>query len=317
MRHMLATPTPVPGCLPGTDGCMSASAGEWVYEVKWDGMRVFADVREGRVRLLSRNDRDVTVAFPELASLNEMQDVLLDGEVVALDARGVPSFPVLAERLHVRDRRKAAAASTRVPVSFMVFDVVRRYGVDLTARPLSDRRSTLERLELPAPAQLSPWFPDGTSLLAATLEQGVEGAVAKRLVSTYQSGRRSPDWVKAPHRLTRTVVVGGWRPQTDTTGVVGSLLVGAPGTDGGLRYLGRVGAGIGPAANRLLSPLLTGLGTATPPFVDDVPRADAAGAVWVRPELLVEVQHLGFSSGGRLRQPAYRGVRTDVAADSL
>ncbi|WP_461024021.1 non-homologous end-joining DNA ligase [Thalassiella azotivora] len=314
---MLATPTPVPGALPGTRGGARAGDGEWVYEVKWDGMRVLADVTEAGVRLTSRNDRDVTVSFPELAALAELQDVLLDGEVVALDPAGVPSFPVLAERLHVRDRRRAAAAAKRVPVSFMVFDVLRLYGVDLTSRPLSERRATLERLTLPGVAQLSPWFPDGDVLLAATKEQGLEGVVAKRLSSTYQPGRRSPDWVKSPHRHRRTVVVGGWRPQTDTTTTVGSLLVGAPGSDGGVRYLGRVGAGIGPAAHRLLAPLLRPLAADGSPFVDDVPRVDAAGAVWVRPELLVDVEHLGFSSGGRLRQPAYKGVRTDLDAADL
>jgi bifunctional non-homologous end joining protein LigD len=317
VRPMLATPTPVPGRLPGTDGGPRAASGEWLYEVKWDGMRILADVTDGVVRLVSRNDRDVTVSFPELSGLAALQDALLDGEVVALDAAGVPSFAVLAERLHIRDRRKAAAASRAVPVTFMVFDVLRLYGVDITSRPLTERRATLERLELPAACQLSPIFTDGTALLAATLDQGVEGVVAKRASSTYQPGRRSPDWVKAPHRGSRTVVVGGWRPQTDTTNIVGSLLVGAPDGDGRLHYLGRVGAGIGPAAHRLLKPLLERLRQKVSPFADDVPRLDAAGAVWVRPEVVVEVEHLGLSGQGRLRQPAYRGIRTDIAVVDL
>lgn len=315
MRPMLATPTPDPGCLPGTRGGPPAADGEWVYEVKWDGMRVLADVGERGLRLVSRNARDVTVSFPELAGLTDLQDILLDGEVVALDAAGVPSFAVLAERLHVSDPRKARVAARAVPVTFMVFDVLRRFGVDLTHRSLRDRRSTLEKLELPAAVQLSPWFTDGDALLAATKEQGVEGVVAKRLSSTYEPGRRSRHWVKAPHRRRRTVLVGGWRPQTDTTSVVGALLVGAPDADGGLRYLGRVGAGIGPAAHRLLSPLLKPLAAKGSPFTDAVPKLDASGAVWVRPELAVEVEHLGFAGQGRLRQPAYRGVRADVDAD--
>lgn len=312
MRPMLATPTSVPGQLPGTG---DAADGEWVYEVKWDGMRILADSSERGLRLFSRNERDVTVTFPELAGLAEVPDVLLDGEVVALDAAGVPSFAVLAERLHIRDRRKAAAAASAVPVTYMVFDVLRLYGVDLTRRPLSERRGTLERLELPPCARLSPWFTDGAALLAATLEQGVEGAVAKRLTSTYQPGRRSPDWVKAQHRARRTVLVGGWRPQTDTTTVVGALLVGARDDAGGLRYLGRVGAGIGPAVHRTLSTLLKPLRSQASPFSDGVPKVDAAGALWVEPQLVVEVAHLGFSGGRRLRQPAYLGLRTDAEPD--
>ncbi|HEX5510730.1 MAG TPA: non-homologous end-joining DNA ligase [Actinomycetales bacterium] len=312
---MLATPTPVPGRLPGTTGGPPARRGQWLYEVKWDGMRVLADIDERGLHLISRNERDVTVAFPELAGLTQLQDALLDGEVVALDERGVPSFAVLAERLHVTDRRKAAAASRSVPVTFMVFDVLRLYGVDLTSRPLSERRATLERLDLPTSVQLSPVFTDGDALLAATRDQGVEGVVAKRVDSLYYPGRRSRDWVKAPHRQRRTVVVGGWRPQTDTVNVVGSLLVGAPDRDGGLRYLGRVGAGVGPAANRLLSPLLKPLRQNASPFRDAVPKADATGATWVDPQVLVDVEHLGFAGQGRLRQPAYCGVRTDSDAD--
>ena len=312
MRPMLATPTPVPGRLPGTG---SATGGEWVYEVKWDGMRILADSSERGLRLFSRNERDVTVTFPELAGLADLPDALLDGEVVALDTAGVPSFAVLAERLHIQDRRKAAAAANAVPVTYMAFDVLRLYGVDLTGRPLSERRGTLERLELPPCVSLSPWFTDGSALLAATLEHGVEGAVAKRLTSTYQPGRRSPDWVKAPHRARRTVLVGGWRPQTDTTTVVGALLVGARDEDGGLRYLGRVGSGIGPAVHRTLSTLLKPLRSNASPFSDTVPAVDAAGALWVEPQLVVEVAHLGYSGGRRLRQPAYLGLRTDAEPD--
>lgn len=310
MEPMLATPIPPSGHLP--------TGPDWVFEVKWDGIRVLADASDGELHLWTRNGRDVAAAFPELACLAELSDVLLDGEVVAMDDRGVPSFPVLAERIHVRDRRRAAALARRVPATFVVFDVLRLYGVDLTSRPFTERRATLERITLPhGPIQLSPLYDDGPALLAATREQGLEGVVAKRRTSVYEPGRRSPAWVKAAHRQARTCLVGGWRPQVDTTRTVGALLVGAPAPDGGLRYLGRVGSGIGPSAQRDLAALLEPLRRSTSPFSDAVPRVDASGATWCEPTLAVDVVHLGWTSGGRLRQPAYRGVRIDALPDPV
>lgn len=310
MQPMLATPSPEPGRLP--------TGADWVFEVKWDGIRVLADASDGDLRLLSRTGRPVTAAFPELACLAELPDVLLDGEVVALDDTGRPSFPALQERIHVRDPARARRLARTRPVSYVVFDVLRLYGVDLTGRPLAERRATLERLPLPdGPVQLSPLYEDGPALLAATREQGLEGVVAKRRTSVYEPGRRSPHWVKVPHRSSRTVVVGGWRPQTDTTRTVGALLVGAPDADGALRYLGRVGSGIGRTAQRHLAERLAPLTRGDSPFADPVPPVDAAGATWCEPVLAVEVVHLGWTTAGRLRQPAYLGVRTDAGADPV
>jgi bifunctional non-homologous end joining protein LigD len=300
VRPMLATPDD----LPLGDG--------WAYEVKWDGMRVLADVRDDAVRLFSRTGRDVTVTFPELAPLAGLRDALLDGEVVAFDG-GIPSFPALAERLHVRDARRARELAARTPVSYIVFDLLRRYGVDITARPWSERRATLERLELPpdAPCSLSPVYDDGAALHSATAEQHLEGVVAKRRTAVYVPGRRSRDWVKVAHRRTQTCLVGGWRPETGSTRRVGALLVGLPGPSG-LHYLGRVGTGVRAAAAAALTERLAPLTRPASPFVDPVPRADATGATWCEPSLVVEVRHLGTTSGGRLRQPVLRGVRDDV-----
>jgi bifunctional non-homologous end joining protein LigD len=305
---MLATPTPVPGQLPVGQG--------WAYEVKWDGMRVLASAGE-RYRLTSRVENDVTVSYPELAGLADLPDAILDGEVVALDANGIPSFAALADRMHVREGRRARALSRSNPVTFMAFDVLRLHGVDITGRSFDERRATLERLDLPPCATLSPLFTDGPTLLTATAEQGLEGAMAKRCASVYRPGQRSRDWVKAPHHRTRTVLVGGWRPQKDTTRTVGALLVGAPDGEGNLRYLGRVGSGIGRTAQGDLARLLEPLHTDASPFGEPVPAVDAAGATWCAPQVVVEVRHLGLSGAGRLRQPAYRGMRRDAAADVL
>ncbi len=306
MRPMLASATSV---IPTGTG--------WVHEVKWDGMRVLADVGDGHLRLYSRTEREVTVAFPELAGLTGLfDDMLLDGEVVVLKG-GVPSFAGLAERFHVTSARKAAALAASSPVTYMVFDLVRLYGVDLTARSLRDRRATLERLALGGPHwQVPPTFTDGRVLHAATLDQGLEGVVSKRLASRYLPGTRSEDWLKSAHRRSLSVVIGGWRPETDAPDRLGAVLVGVP-VAGGLSFLGRVGSGIAGRAGRALREDLAPLHSSTSPFVEQVPRVDAAGATWVHPVLVCEVQSLGLTPSRRLRQPAYRGLRPDLTPGDL
>jgi len=305
MRPMLASPA---GRIPTDVG--------WVHEVKWDGMRVLADVRAGGLRLSSRSERDVTVAFPELAGLADtFEDMLLDGELVAVKD-GIPSFGALAERFHVTSARKAAMLAARNPVTLMVFDLLRLYGVDLTSRTFSERRATLERLELGGRHwQVPPTFTDGPLLHTATRDQGLEGIVSKRLTSRYLPGARSEDWLKSPHRPSVSVVIGGWRTETDNERL-GAVLVGVP-APGGLRYLGRVGSGIAGKAGTLLAEDLAALTASQSPFVTDVPRVDSAGATWVRPVLVCEVQALGLTSQQRLRQPAYRGLRPDLTPEDL
>jgi bifunctional non-homologous end joining protein LigD len=181
---MLATP----GALP--------EGPEWRYEVKWDGMRLLADVEERVLRLTS--GRDVTAYFPELACLVEVApDLLLDGEVVMLD-RGIPSRAALTERLHGPIDPRAASVK---PATFMAFDVLRLYGVPLVARPFDERRATLERLDTSAvPAlELSPTYTDGRALLDVTRQRGLEGVVAKRRDGLYRPGVRSPGWVTVTH----------------------------------------------------------------------------------------------------------------------
>ncbi|WP_106209383.1 non-homologous end-joining DNA ligase [Kineococcus rhizosphaerae] len=288
----------------------------WAYEVKWDGMRVLADVHEGTVVLRSRTGRDVSTTFPELTALADAHaDVLLDGEVVALDD-GLPSFSVLADRLHVSDPRAAERAAARTPVTLMAFDVLRLYGVELLDRSWQDRRESLDRL-LPSGRawQVSPVYPDASSLLTATREQGLEGVVAKRRTSTYQPGRRSPDWVKHAHRHHQACLVAGWRPVEGSPDRIGALLLAVPGPDGRLRYAGRAGSGLDGALEEGLRAALAGRELPRP--VVDVPRPDAAGATFTEPVAVVEVRHLGRTSGGRLRQPTLRGLRPDLGPSDV
>ncbi len=290
---------------------------EWVHEVKWDGMRVLADVRDGVLRVWSRNENDVTMSFPELGGLStQRHDMLLDGEVVAF-AGGAPTFAALADRMHVRSASKAQALSRSNPVTLIAFDVLRIDGRDLTGDPLSARRAALESLGLDdVHWQVPATYDDGQMLLDATTQQGLEGVVSKKVGSRYHFGRRTKDWLKFANRPVSSYVVGGWRLETDSDNRLGALLVGVP-TPAGLSYRGRVGSGIAGRAGPRLRELLDPLRSDVSPFCDEVPRVDAKDTTWVRPEMVVDIRALGVTDGGRLRQPSYQGVRTDLSPDDL
>lgn len=314
MRPMLAT-----------KGDHVPSGGEWLHEVKWDGMRVLADssVAGGGgvagVRLTSRNENDVTVSWPELHPLGDLlagRGALLDGEVVGfIDGR--PDFGALADRIHVGKLSRAQALSEVTPATYLIFDLLRLDGDDLTSRPLTERRERLEELGLVAERwQVPAAYDDGDMLLQATEQQGLEGIVAKRRSSRYEAGARSRHWRKFAHRRRTSWVVGGWRPETGSQSRLGALLVGEPTADG-LIYRGRVGSGIAGKAGPLLLELLAGHSRASSPFADEVPRLDALGTSWVEPLLVVDVESLGMTPQRRLRQPAYRGVRVDLQPADL
>jgi bifunctional non-homologous end joining protein LigD len=293
----------------------------WSHEVKWDGVRVLADtVKDGRggtTRLLSRNENPVTVAWPELhrSPLGD-RDLLVDGEVIALNERGLPDFRVLQDRMHVRNAAAAARLAGELPATYMVFDVMRLDGRDLTAMPLGERRKILADLGLEHSTwQVPAAYDDGPMLFEATLQQGLEGIVSKRLASRYSFGERSKSWLKFAHRHRRSYVVGGWRPQEGTTDRLAALLVGEM-TPEGLLYRGRVGSGIGGTASRSLTPLVAPLGRDDSPFADEVPRVDSRGTFWLEPVLVVDVETHGLGYE-RLRQPSYRGVRDDLTPADL
>ena len=310
MRPMLAT-----------RGTTVPTGPEWRHEVKWDGMRIIADCQRrassGRpgVRLTSRNENDVSVSFPELQGLVG-RDLLLDGEVVAL-RDGRPSFGALQERMHVTNARRAIQLVQRRPVTYLVFDVLRVDGRDLSGEPLAVRRELLDSLDLLDPHwQVPPWYDDGPMLMRATDQQELEGVVSKRLSSRYEPGTRSPHWLKFAHRRRTSWVVGGWRLETDSTSRLGAVLVGEP-TPAGLVFRGRVGSGLGGKAGPILQDLLLPLTRTTSPFCDEVPRVDRVGVSWVEPRVVVDVDSLGLSRDGRLRQPSYRGTRIDLTPEDL
>jgi bifunctional non-homologous end joining protein LigD len=294
---------------------------DWCFEIKWDGIRALVEVADGRVRIWSRNENDITAAWPELQALGALdRAVLLDGEIVAL-GNGVPSFGALADRMHLRDATRVARLAAANPVTLIAFDLLRLDGDDLCRRPLRDRRALLESLGLDVPAmaaevQVPTTYDDGQALLDAAGQQRLEGIVSKRWSSAYHPGRRSRDWLKFPIRPTGSFVVGGFRHETDSDHRLGAVLVGEPTADG-LVFRGRVGSGIAGKAGQRLGDLLRPLVRESSPFATALPRVDTVGTVWVEPEVVVDVQYLVLTTDGRLRQPAYRGVRTDLDVTDL
>lgn len=305
MRPMLAT-----------HGRHVPTGEEWAHEVKWDGVRALTEVAGGVLRMTSRNENAITVAWPELSTspLGE-RDLVVDGEIIALNGRGLPDFRTLQERMHVRKAATAARLSHEVPATYMVFDLLRLDGRDLAGEPLDARRELLGGLGLDGTWQVPAAYDDGPMLFEATLQQGFEGIVSKRRSSRYVFGERSPHWQKFAHRHRVSYVVGGWRPQDGSTDRLAALLVGEP-SAGGLLYRGRVGSGIGPKQSRALAELVSGLGRAESPFADEVPPGDARGTHWLEPVLVVDIDTHGRGYE-RLRQPSFQGVRPDLTPEDV
>ncbi|MCY0904515.1 ATP-dependent DNA ligase [Arthrobacter sp. H14-L1] len=290
---------------------------DWLLEMKWDGVRAIAAVHAGKVTLTSRNDKDMSAVYPELAELADLVaagDAVLDGEIVALNASGRPDFGLLQGRMKLTRPADIARAQREIPVHLMVFDLLFVDGERLTGQDLSQRRRRLEsvlpvdregRIQLSPLLDLSP-----AQALASSSELGLEGILAKKSGSRYEPGTRSPGWIKIKHQHTQEVVVGGWRPgKGRREGAVGSLLVGIP-HGRSLKYAGRVGSGFSDNELAELTVELSSLHRKTNPF-KDVPAADAADATWVTPRLVGEVEYTEWTGTGRLRHPVWRGWRLD------
>jgi bifunctional non-homologous end joining protein LigD len=291
----------------------------WAAEFKWDGVRAVTYLDAGTITVLSRNDRDITSQYPELGAITGMLPrarVVLDGEIVALDARGVPDFALLQNRMHVAEPGPALLDAT--PVIYYPFDVLALDGEPTLARPYAQRRALLDDLGLTAPpVQAPPAFLDAHTpdVYATAVQHGLEGVVCKRMRSTYQPGRRSPDWIKTPVQLTTEVVIVGWQPgQGRRGGGIGSLLLGAPDPAGRLVYTGKVGTGFTQAMLTDLASRLAPL-TRPTPAVAEVPRDQLRTTRWVEPTIVGEVAYRNRTPDGRLRHPSWRGLCPDRHPD--
>lgn len=292
----------------------------YAFEIKWDGVRAIAFCEPGHVRLQSRNLKDVTVAYPEVRKIVEALDgraVVLDGELVAFDEEGRPSFQRLQRRMHLRDDNEIRRRARDVPVTYMVFDCLYLDGASLMDLPYVERRKRLEELGLDGPAWQVPSYHrgDGEAMLRASKEQGLEGVIAKRLDSKYVPGRRSRDWLKIKNTRSQEVVIGGWLPgKGRREGKLGALLVGyyeRDGTEPKLRYAGKVGTGFAAPDLRLLRERLEPLATDKSPFEGRQPQRDSR---FVEPKLVAEVEFSEWTNAGTLRHPSYKGLRDDKPA---
>lgn len=289
----------------------------WVYELKWDGMRVVAVLDDEGVRLRSSSGNDATASFPELDRLEEVLDgfdsLVLDGEVVAIDNTATPSFSLLQQRMHVSDRTEALRRAETVPISYAIFDVLNVNGTDTRNLPFADRRTLLEQIVEPGSHwRLTDLHEDDPDLLLATvIERGLEGIVAKDIRSRYEPGRRSPNWVKVKPRLRQEFVVGGWSEGRDgNAGQLGSLLLGVMEGDE-LVHCGSVGSGLDDEARRTWLTQLQADARATPPFSNEVTTSSGRQLHWAEPSTVVEVSFHDWPEGGHLRHPVYLGWRTD------
>lgn len=294
--------------------------GPWV-EFKWDGIRAIGIWDGRRLQLRARSGTDITARYPELTGLDPglgPTPAIVDGEIVALDRTGRPSFVRLQNRMHLTKPREIAREAPRTPVTYFLFDVLGAGGADATSLPLADRRLLLDEIAREAvPAIVVPPVADDVDIALQTAKElNLEGVVVKDPRSRYRSGARSEEWLKVKLTRTQEAVVGGIRPgKGGRTGSIGSLLLGIPGPDG-LQYAGRVGTGFTEASLTRLQAMLDPLRTDENPFVG-VPAADASDALWVRPELVAEVEFAEFTPGGILRHARWRGLRSDIAPSEV
>ena len=291
-----------PGPLPREDSAYG-------FELKWDGVRAIAHVADA-VRLTGRNGTDFSGRYPEVARLADgAPRMVLDGEVVALDPAGRPSFERLQSRMHLASAPAVRRRLGDIPVTYVIFDLLWLDGHSTLALPYRDRRRLLAGLELDGPAWRTPAHRegDGSALKRATEEQGLEGIVAKRLDSPYEPGRRSSAWIKIKNHCVQELVIGGFTPGGGGRGGgFGALAVGVyePG-GGGLRYAGKVGTGF---REEPLAILLDELGRLRSPDSPFEGRRPPRETIFVEPRLVARVEFREWTATATLRAPSFKGL---------
>jgi bifunctional non-homologous end joining protein LigD len=300
-------------------GSLPASDSGWAYEFKWDGVRAITYV-DGDVRAFSRGNKDLANAFPELRELRThlgSRSVVLDGEIVAIDDDGRPSFGRLQHRLNLVSDAAITKRANEFAATYLVFDLLELDGESLLGVRYDERRHQLEALELNgATFATPPVFRDvrGVDVLAAADSAGLEGIVAKRRDSIYRPGARTPDWVKLKIVKAQEVVIAGWTDgEGERAGSLGALLLGVNDGDE-LRYAGKVGTGFDARQRRDLLAMLTPLTVSASPFGGESSPRTGDGVHFVEPALVGEVSYSEWTAGGHLRHTSWRGLRIDKTA---
>jgi len=305
-------------------GRLPADDAGWAFEIKWDGVRAITYWQPGELRIESRNLNDVSARYPELRALGPelgSREAVLDGEIVAFDEDGRPSFERLQRRMHVASPSAIRRYASEEPVSYVIFDLLYLDGRTTMKLPYRERRALLEGLELRGPAWQTPAYHvgEGRELLAAAAEQRLEGIVAKRLDSPYRPGRRTDEWLKVKNVNRQELVIGGWLPGKGArAGRLGALLVGyyERGEDRRrvLRYAGRVGTGFNEDDLERLGKKLAANPRSSSPFSGPQPPR---GANFVEPELVVEVEFRQWTHDRILRHSSYKGLREDKPSEAV
>jgi bifunctional non-homologous end joining protein LigD len=285
------------------------------FEVKWDGIRTVLYADHGHAELRGRNGSDFTQRYPEVRELARSlgsRRIVLDGEVVAFDDQGRPSFERLQSRMHLASDSAVRRRMRDIPATYVIFDVLYLDGHSTLALSYEERRDLLERLELEGPAWRTPAYHrgEGKALLTATRELGIEGVVAKKLDCPYTPGARASHWIKVKNVHTQDVVIGGSTlGEGGRTSSLGSLAVGVMEGDE-LVYAGKVGTGFTEQTLALLKRELDPLRTDTSPFSG---RQPPKGTIYVEPRLVAHVEFREWTKSGTLRAPSFKGLRPDVS----
>jgi len=282
----------------------------FLYEVKWDGYRCLAYI-VGKTILQSRNLRDFTPSFPELSNLHyrvKAQPVVLDGEIIILDEKGLPSFNLLKARGSLTGEWKVRRAASRFPALFVAFDLLYYRGENIMSKPIEVRKSLLQESVSGSDNLALSNFIDtyGTSFFESCLKQGLEGVMAKEKGSPYLPGRRSSYWRKFKRTQQGQFLILGYQPGTGRRRL-GALLLGEY-KNGRLIYRGKVGTGFDREEEERLLMQLERLSTTDPPFKEPVPGLTRPR--WVEPRLICKVEYLEETPEGFLRHPSYRGLWT-------
>ena len=287
------------------------SSDNWIYEVKWDGVRALCYLQNGQVRMVSRNGNVIDRQYPELSILPHQvkaRTAIIDGEIAALNERGVPSFELLQRRINVADESSVATLARHHPVVFYAFDLLYLDGRDLRGEKLLERKRLLKEVLQPTDViRYSEHFADGAALFEAAKQQGVEGIVGKKASSFYES-RRSGEWVKYKVHSTDSFLLCGFTEGERDH--FGALILGVQ--DGGkLKWAGNVGTGFDRKTMKAIHDRLLPLVTEKCPLEPEknLPKKDVT---WVRPELVCEVQFANRTADGKLRAPVWLGFRTDI-----
>ncbi|GBG57462.1 ATP-dependent DNA ligase [Sporomusaceae bacterium FL31] len=293
------------------------------YEIKWDGIRAIAYIEPNQLRMLSRNSLDLTAQYPELQQLAikcNNHSLILDGEIVAFNTKGRPSFELLQQRMNLTSAKSINKMIQHIPVTYIIFDVLAFNGGLLLDQKYTNRRSKLESLMLSGPHWQVPDYTVGTGkeILEATRALGLEGIMAKRLDSAYHPGQRSDDWLKIKNIARQELIICGWVPgKGNRQGTIGALLLGyydhTPEKAKQLQqpqhliYAGKVGSGFTKAILEKLQQLLQPLIRHSSPFNEDTPR----NSQFVEPHLVGEFAFTEWTSNHTLRHPVFKGFRTD------